>query len=72
MSEKNINIATRLARFFTEEIDLPGRLKDRGNKKGKNKSTQKDKENSGVEQRFQDKIESWDMFVKTMFSKMEQ
>ena len=72
MSEKNINIATHLARFFTEEIDLPGRLKDRENKKEKNKNTQKDKENSGVEQRFQDKIKSWDLFVKTMFSKMEQ
>lgn len=72
MSEKNINIATHLAMFFTEEIDLPGRLKDRENKKGKNKNTQKDKENSGVEQRFQDKIKSWDLFVMTMFSKMEQ
>jgi hypothetical protein len=72
MRWKDINTATRLARFFTEEIDLPGRLKDRENKKIKNINTQKDKENSGVEQRFQDKIKSWEFSVKQMGFKLEE
>jgi hypothetical protein len=49
MDEKNINIAIRLACLFTEEIDLPGRLKEKENKKEKNINTQKNKENSGVD-----------------------
>lgn len=72
MEEKNINAAIRLARLFTEEIDLPGRLKEKENKKEKNKNSQKNKENSGVEQRFQDTIKSWDKFINTMTSRVEK
>lgn len=72
MEEKNITIAIRLARLFTEEIDLPARLKNKETKKDKNKTTQKSSENSGVEQRFQDKIKSWEKFIKTMTSKIEK
>lgn len=72
MDEKNMNIAIRLARLFTEEIGLPGRLKEKENKKEKNKNTQKNKENSGVEQRFQDTIKSWERFIELMTSKVEK
>jgi hypothetical protein len=71
MEEKNVNIAIRLARLFSEDSDLPARLKNKEDKKDKTKTTAKSSENSGIEQRFQENIKSWEKFITTMKSKID-
>lgn len=68
MEEQNINIAIRLARFFAEETDLPSRLR----RKERSKTIQKNSENSGIEQRFQDKIKAWGKCIEIMTTKIDK
>ena len=74
MSESNINAAIRLALQFSEDADIPTRLKGKGKPKVKksNEDPSKVKDNSKVEQRFQDKIKSWERFIETLNSKIDK